>query len=199
MDATAVTPEIVQAIPEWLQYVITAISALVTTMLVPFLHRKAEAARLEGVKHVYDANLSRAEQRKLVSDRLKSFVLRHAAIFAEQRFPALARKIKAGGFVGVNKEVIIEQIKAEMRVWGADLKKEAIDYFNGQGIDLVAEIGDKYLDDFVRWAADRVSPFPGRETAVAILQDNATDWLLEKGVDYLRNKMNSNAHGNPTN
>ena len=58
---------------------------------------------------------------------------------------------------------------------------------------VLAAVGDEFLDKLIERAANEVSPFPGKETAVALLTDNITDLLIEKGVDYVRAKYLSEA------
>ena len=79
-----------------------------------------------------------------------------------------------------------DAIKQELKIWGTELKNDALDYFQKQGLDLIAILGDAYLDKLIRWAADRVSPFPGKETAAALLEDELSNRLIKWGVDYTR-------------
>jgi len=193
-EAASNTPAAVaEIVPFWAQILGTILAAIATVVLTPLAYKmslrqdaevrkaeaEAEAAKAAGT---YNAMM----QRKLLSERLKAFLLRAAANISERRFPELARNIKAGMFSLHDKEASRLAIKAELRKWGADLKQQAVDYFEDQGIDLVEEFGDKALDHLIEWAANKVSPFPGKETAVAMLQDNVSDLLIEKGVGAIR-------------
>ncbi len=47
-------------------------------------------------------------------------------------------------------------------------------------------MGDKALTELISAAASRVSPFPGKETAVELLDDKVVPLLLNYGVDWVR-------------
>jgi hypothetical protein len=117
--------------------------------------------------------------RELLVADLKHFLLDWCSNKVEQEMPLLAAQV-------LTKKLDKDAIKAKLKVWGAEAKAAAIDYFKTQGLELVALVGDKYLDDAIRWAADRVSPFPGKETAVALATDKYSNWLVDKGVEWAR-------------
>ena len=151
----------------------------ITMFLLPFLKRKSAAAAAEAVK-------SNVEGRGVLADRAKAFLFGEAGRIAEKEFPKLAGDILAGKFKGDGKWSAVKDV---MKSWGVILKKDAIDYFGNQGIDLVAALGDKFLDKLIMRAADAVSPFPGKETAVELLTGTASDMLFKKGVEWTRAKF----------
>ena len=174
------------ATPQWLEIVLAGLGALLTYFLVPFLRRKGLAAKAEGAAHEAAAANSTISARGLLVSRLQEFLYGSAAAIAEKRFPQLAETIKAKG---LNKN----EIKKQLRLWGGDLKQDAQVYFDNQGIDLVKAVGDDALDSLIERAANKVSPFPGRDTAKELLKSHISDWLVNKGVDwvkmrYLRNE-----------
>ena len=109
------------------------------------------------------------------------FTDRSAAAIAEKRFPQLAETIKSKGLNA-------DEIKKELRMWGGDLKQEAQVYFDNQGIDLVKAVGDDALDSFIERAANKVSPFPGLDTAKELLKNKVSDFLIDKGVDWVKSR-----------
>ncbi len=172
--------------------VLGLVSMAVTAFLVPYLRNKSKAAQAEADKMTAEAGKAVAEGAKanvegrgtLVA-RLKSFLWGEAAGIAEKEFPKLANQIIAGHFKGDGKT---DKVKAVLRSWGQTLKEDAIEYFNIQGINIVAALGDKFLDKLIARAANAVSPFPGKDTAVEMLTEKVSNALVEKGVDWIRGK-----------
>lgn len=175
-------------IPVWLQAVLTVVSSLVTLILIPFLRNKAAAAAAEVTSHEMSAVTNVMTQRQIISERLKSFLLRNAARIAEKKWPVLATEIATGN---IQKPDVV---KGVLREWGDELKADAIDYFKNQGIELVEAVGDKYLDQFVEWAANSTSPFVGKETAVEVLKGKVSNLIIEKGVGWIREKYLRDGH-----
>lgn len=159
--------------PLWAQISYVVLMALVTMFLVPYLKRLAEKARA-------DADASGQSAKDTLLNRLKQLALDQAAVIAERRFPDIAAKL-------LKKKMSAEEVKAELRTWGQELKVSLVDYFKREGIDLVEVLGDKMLDDVIRWAADKTSPFPGKDTAVTLLVDDWSNKLVKFGVDWVRN------------
>lgn len=180
----AVVPVSDAAIPLWVQVVVVLVNALVAAVLIPFLRSKQLAAEAETKSHSERTDLTSMEKRQLLSERLKSFLLREAGNTVEKRFPTIANDVLMG------KLRTKEEIKPLLYGMGADLKKAAVSYFGIQGIDLAAEVGDQFLDGLIRWAADRVSPFPGKETAVAFLEHSISDMVVKRGVEYVKGQFN---------
>jgi hypothetical protein len=175
-DAVAAVPD-APSLTWWQQILIGLfglVSTLATAMLVPYLRAKAAASNALAD----DASMS--TRQKLV-ERLKGYIWGQAAAFVERDFPVIAKKIVAGELRTA------DQIKGVLKTLGVELKNDAIAYFKTQGVDLLEEFGEKFLDDLIRRAADAVSPFPGKETAVALLSDGAKN-LLAYGVHYCDEK-----------
>jgi hypothetical protein len=165
--------------PWWAQLVYAAVTALVGMFAVPYLARKAQAAKEERDKLRAEGLANGIQARHVLVSDLKRFLWDYCAILLEKRLPKLLPVILASKMDGT-------AIKEELRTWGSDAKAAAIEYFQTQGLDIVALVGDAYLDKAVRWAADRVSPFPGKDTAVQLAEAKYTNWIVEKGVDYVR-------------
>lgn len=173
MDATAA----VSGGPWWVQLIYVALAAIMSVIASPWLLRKAAEAKAKAT----DASLS--ARRQLLS-MVQQYLYIEASNFAEKRFPELAQWVVASG-CSKDKDCI-SILKSRLREWGEDLKYRAVEHFRKQGLDVVAALGDDMLDDFIESAANHVSPFPGADTAKALLQDHVSDWLINKGVDYAR-------------
>ena len=188
-EAPAAAPAVAPAaaattneLPAWLQALISVIGLAITAFLVPFLKRKAEAAKAEAKRQSAQATEHDINSRGILVSRLKQFLWGSAEAMAEKKFPELAAKIKNGELNGK------EAIKKELYGWGGTLRDDAMSYFGNQGVDVVAAVGDDFLDKLIERAANKVSPFPGKETAKVLLQEHASDWLIEHGVDWVRQK-----------
>lgn len=161
--------------PWWIQAVYAAVAALVAVFLVPYLKRKADAAKAEASKADLDT-------KEAFLGSVKAMLLDEAGNIAEQRFPILAEIVK-------NKKLAASDVKDELRMWGKDLRERARDFFAHQGVDLIAKIGDNRLDSLIRSAADRVSPFPGKDTAVTLLTERWSNKIVERGIDWVRDRF----------
>lgn len=169
------------SLPAWIEILVAALSTLVVTFLVPFLRRKGLAAKAERDAHEASAANSTISARGLLVSRLQEFLYGSAAAIAEKRFPILASKI-------VEKNMSKKEVKLELRKWGSMLKEDAYIYFGHQGIDLAKTVGGEWVGKMIERAANKVSPFPGRETAKELLKSKVSGWLIDKGVDWVKMK-----------
>lgn len=167
--------------PWWVQIVYAVVTALVGVVALPYLARKAQAAKQEVEKLRAEGLANGVQARHILVADLKRFLIDYCSTLLEKRLPNILPKIVSG-------QLSAAAIKDILHEWGAWAKAAAKTYFQEQGLDIVALIGDAYLDQAVRWAADRVSPFPGKETAVQLAETKYTNWIVEKGVDYVRDQ-----------
>ena len=209
MDATQM---MLEGTPLWVQIAYLVIAALVGALLIPYLKQKAAAAKAERDKFDAErralgaaadtavANLDRirADTNKIESEvtvvtrngveelasQVEEFLHMRAADIAERRFPVLCQKVLADG-LGKND---VQTVKDELRSWGKELKEEALSFFKVLGLDLLDEFGDKYLDQLIEHVANRVSPFPGKDTAVELLTSKGPNWIINRGVQVVRHK-----------
>lgn len=172
--AQAAPIDVLEGQPLWTQIVYATVTALVAMFVLPYLKRLSEKARAE-------ADSSNQGAKETLLFRVKAIAADLAANIAEQRFPVLAAKL-------ATTRLSVVEIKAEMKTWGIDLRTKLVEYFKREGIDLLETVGDSMLDEVVRWAADKVSPFPGKDTAVTLLQDEWTNRLAKFGTDWVRSK-----------
>ena len=168
--------------PLWAQAVYAIVVALVGTLLVPYLNnkRKEAAAAIAALNARFATD--QIEAGALLLEQVKMFLLERAACIAEKEFPKIAADVLAGN---MDKE----RIKTALKGYGGDVKSEAIRYFKEQrGLDILAAVGDKQLDNLIALVANRVSPFPGKDSAVEFLKTTASNLLIEKGVGFVRHK-----------
>lgn len=171
----------------WVTIVTAVVMGLITVFLLPWLRQQANKARAEAEKAKSESTGAQLSNKDLLIAQAKAFALDFAASIAEKRFPALAQKIKDGAL-----KANVDTLKEELRSWGAVLKDKIIEHFKEQGVDIVVALGDKYLDDLIEWAANKVSPFPGKDTAKALLTEwdgKALEFLATKGVEWVKNRV----------
>lgn len=166
--------------PWWAGLVMTLVTVAILPFLKQYLSAQAAAANEQAKLHQIDASKSLIEQKGLIMERLKAYLWGTAAAIVEKRAPDLCRRVMAGQLKTA------DQVKDELRAWGIDLKDQAIYYFKTQGVDLVATFGHAAIDNLIERAANAVSPFPGKETAVALLKDGVAPLLLDKGVEWMK-------------
>jgi len=153
--------------------VLGAIGFILVTYIVPILntYRKSVEEKLKT------ENLDNKDKIKL---SLTNYLSMEAQNIVERGYPKIAEKIRSGEISG------LDDIKKELYAYGIGLKNKAIKHFTGEGIDLVAEVGDDYIDKAIEYVVNKVSPFPGRDTAKELLTGKVTDMLINFGVEYVR-------------
>ncbi len=172
-----------ESVPMWLQVIMGLLGLVITRYAVPLLAKKNEEAAAAIKKAEADTANAQQSTRSILMGRVKSFLLGEAQRVLERDVLGLVQEIKDGK-IPKSKEAI----KHKLYGLGKNMKSDAIEYFGTQGVDLVGAVGDKFLDKLVDRAADAVSPFPGKETAVELLKDKVTDKLLEKGMSWVKDR-----------
>lgn len=155
------------------QLIISMLCTVVVPFVIQYLRAAAEHKRQDAAK-------AGVQRKTIILDQVEGFVFDAAANIAEKRFPILAKKVVAGELTNS------AQVHEELKSWGEDLKGQATEFFSNQGVDIAKEVGTEGLDKMIETAANRVSPFPGMETAKTLLKDQVAPMLAEKGVDYVR-------------
>lgn len=144
---------------------------LITTFLVPWLRQQAQKAAADAQTSKFALG--------------KQLALQITANYAERHLPAIASNIQERLKKG--EAVSKEWVKMLLYKMGEDAREELKTALAERGIDWITDFGSAGLDRLLRWAADRVSPFPGKETAVELLGSGGSA-LLEKGVAWLRDR-----------
>lgn len=155
-----------------LPIVLSVVGLVLTGFLIPWLRKMAAKAQTEATQ-------AQVETGAAIFERVKGFVFRRVSDLIEDEYPKIAAQVVAGT---LDKDAI----KSQLYALGAGLKQEAIDYFNGQGIDVVKQMGDDALDKLIRSAANMLSPFPGKATAVVLAETTVSNLIVDKGVEWAR-------------
>lgn len=153
--------------------VITVLGIIIARYAVPWLNGLSEKAKAE----IENKEL---ETREHLVYMAKNFIYENAQNIVEREFPTIAEKILRGELKDKN------DIKLELYRLGSILKTETITVFAKQNINIVAEVGNEFLDYLIETAANQVSPFPGKETAVEFLKKGVAKSIITKGVNYVR-------------
>ncbi len=174
------TSTVVADQPWYVQLIVGVVTTLITFYLIPYLKSQADVARAQVQAHQIDMNKSLIDQKSTLYEMAKDFALTRAASIGERRWPIIAQKI-------LSKQInTIADVKDELKVWHEDLRKDMIAFFTAQNIDIVEKLGVNTLNQLIEYAANMVSPFPGKETAVAVLENNVAQTIIDRGVEYMR-------------
>lgn len=178
--AQTTQPSLTGVAPWWAELVGSVVTFVLMYVFLPWINSLRKQAEAKAAEANAKADESVESRRDVLISRLRVFLLDHAAAMAEKNFPVLAKMVIEG------KLKTAAKVRAVMVQWGAQLRDEAVKYFEDQGTNLDDEVGDAYIDSMIEIVANAVSPFPGVETSKALLQNNMSDLLIKKGVDWMR-------------
>lgn len=183
----AADPVAAESSPWYMNGLTALFMSAITYFVIPFLKAKSLAASEEAKLHVFNQQKSITEQKVAFFDMVRAYIFTRAEAIGEKQWPLLCKKI-------VSKQInTVTDVKAELYLWHQTLRDEVVAFFKTQNIDVLGELGTKTVDQWIESAANEVSPFPGKETAVAVLEDNVANTLIEKGVEWMKSYLNSTA------
>lgn len=163
------------------ELVVLAVTVVLTYLVIPLLRRyraklEAEIADIEQHRSYYNVSTNR-----LAVARLQEFLNGNAQRIARANYPHLAARL-------LDDETMRDRdaIKNELYEWGSLLRRNAIEYFANQGIDVVRLVGSDYLDALISRAADEAGPYPGKSTSAVLCDVKEADRLARLGVDAVR-------------
>lgn len=165
---------------DWKSIILSIVGLVITSLLLPLMKSWINASKAKADALNAEADHADMDRGRLLLDRVKAYLWGTAAAIMEEQAPDIARDIIAGELSTA------DAIKSRLYSMGQLLKSQAIEYFRGQGIDLIEELGHQGIDNLIRRAADAVSPFPGKETAVELLKNGVANKLLDYGVDWVK-------------
>jgi len=169
------------SLPGWAQALIGLISIAISTFLTAFLKNKAKEANANAKKAEFDASKSLLEQKNfLINNRLMPFLWNTAAYLTEERIPIYLDRLQGGASWDSIKDDLV-----------GELKNLAIKKFAAEGIDIVEAIGEDALVGLINRALVEKLPIPnGFKDPAKFLVEKAGGWLTDKGVAWVRNKVN---------
>lgn len=167
---------IAEGAPWWASLIALIITVIVAPFVTNFFKAKADAAKA-------DIDLAKMTKKERMVSSLKVYALERAAAYSEKEMVTISQMIISG------KLTQVEAIKDYLRKLGKNLKDDLIIFVkDSYGMDLIEEMGNKYVDELIEAVANRVSPFPGKDTAVALLQggaDKVVRYGINKADEYL--------------
>lgn len=187
VTAVASEPSLLQNIGSldfWVKTLAMIFGTLWSLWLLPFLKGKVAAQKqdmqLNAAKYAIDTSKSLVEQKGALLAQAKLFAEEHALSIANTNFPKLAADIASGKYKDPG------FVKAVLYSWGQGLENDMVAYFKTSNIDIIAVLGQKTVDTLIDSAAAKVSPFPGKDVAVEMLESNVVPMLLNYGVNWVR-------------
>ena len=160
--------------------IVPLVAVVIAGFLLPFLRQKAGESRARAGEIEKKADRTEIENRKLLEEQVKAYAYDAAGGIVEREYPKIAARVVSGDLKSA------DDVKAMLHQFGSDLRAEIVSTFDDRGYDLAKALGEQSLDRIVEWAANKTSPFPGKDTAVEFLTGRASKWLVEKGVDWVR-------------
>lgn len=124
------------------------------------------------------ATKERDEDQSLLRNQLRLGALDIAQTLAERSLPIIAQAVEDGEIKDV------QSAKAALYEIGRIGREELRAIYP----DIARRLGDRAIDQALRYAADNVNPFPGKDTAKALLSGGAKR-LLELGIDLADDKL----------
>lgn len=168
----------------WVGIIAAALATLWSVLLYPYLQKKISESQATAQAVQIDMSKSLVAQKGAILSQAITFAETHALSIANTQFPTLAAKVAAG------KLKTSADVKAELYSWGDVLKADLITYFNTSNIDVIKVLGEKTIDGLIDAAAAKVSPFPGKEVAVELLEKNVAPLLVNYGVTWVQKYYN---------
>ena len=174
--AAEAVPEAAEASGEpggWVSILIAVLATVVVPFITNYLKKAAEAKKAE-------LDVAGLDKKQKIAVLVQAYALERAEAYAERDILTLAKMIAMGEIKDT------EKVKAYLKGLGARLRDDLVVFAKEQfGVDLLAEYGAKLVDGWIESAANRVSPFPGKDTAEALLKGGANS-LVKHGVKRLQ-------------
>ena len=156
------------------------LATIITSVWIPAIRRWARKNRAEEEASNANRRLSEQQTLALLSQRVKVTILNLAELTADREFPKLAQSIHD------QKIRSAWEVKEVLHSWAHLVRQSIYAQYAAQDVNLSHTLGDFWVHDAIDRAAVEVSPFPGKDTAVALLSGGAEE-ILKYGVDYVRN------------
>lgn len=119
---------------------------------------------------------AKSELYKLLKEKTEDIVRN----LMEAEYAKVAQKVKNGELKTK------EQVKQELYRLGQQAKLLIKESMSKEELKTLGGHADGELDKLIRAAADKVSPFPGKETAASLLENRVSDMLIDKGLDHVK-------------
>lgn len=181
-SADQVQPIEIPGAPWWANMLLTLVMAFVIPVVGWYLQKMLKAQIKNSEAKLENENLTRAER---LEERFKQFALMRAASFVERDFFELAKYTVKRLEKGDDASEVGAAVKNKLLGLADRIKSDAQEHFGREDIDIVEELGERKMAQIIEWAANQVSPFPGKPTVESMLTGGA-DKLLKRGTAWVR-------------
>ena len=164
--------QLLNNLPYWLQIAISAVVVLCGPFVVPFLKQKAAAAKSANETESYQ------RYRDLVKD-VRGYIDESVERVNNRYLPQLAQEI-------LDDELGVEEIRDRLYSWGDGLRDEVFTAFDAMGVNLSSVVDDETMDEWIRTAVDKLSPFGGQNTAQKLANKDAATKIRDGGPKEIR-------------
>lgn len=186
VEAAPEIPAAPEGAPWWVQAIWPVLFATIIPFIIKFLNKKsAEHQALADAHNAEEAGILGNIKNEFLDKRLIPFLYNAGAHIAETKLPAIIVDASDGG--GFEWKKHMSDLKGE-------LKDLAIDKFKNEGLDLVEELGDKYLESLIERAIVKAVPFLP-EVVRPVVEDKADDvgdfvgnLIVDKGFGYVKDR-----------
>jgi hypothetical protein len=169
---------------QWLSIVMAILTTVVIPFLVKFLNKKAEETKVKAENAKLEGNSILADARnKFLDKRLIPFLYETASHTAAVNLPVIVKDSMDGGDFDWKNH--LSKLKDEI----LDLTKAK---FATEGIDIVANVGEEYLDNLLDRALAKAIPFlPEVTHSVAKesgdkITDGISQAIVKGGLEYAK-------------
>ena len=186
MAAPIAAPVVPDGAPWWAQIAVNAIWMILVALLIPllkhWLEKRAENEKAQAKMATSQTALSDISTQSVITTELKIYLYEAAQAILEREFLDIVRKVASGQ---LNTP---ELVKAELYKLGDILHERAVLHFKSRGVDIIQVVGESYLNALIEQAANKVSPFQGRESSKALLEPGVSNDLLTNGIQPIQVK-----------
>ncbi len=177
-----VQPIEIPGAPWWANMLLTLVMVFVIPVVGWYLQKMLKAQIKNSEVRLENENLTRAER---LEERFKRFALMRASGFVERDFFEIAEYTVDRLEKGDDATQVGVAVKDKLTGLADRIKADAQAHFGREDIDIVEELGETKITQIIEWAANQVSPFPGKPTVESMLTGGA-DKLLKRGTAWVR-------------
>ena len=170
----------VQQPSRWIEIAGVVIGFIITGIIVPLLGKYLASKAALNKASASKENITTKQR---ISYILKDFALETCQKFNDKYLPTIARRIK-------DKEITTKKdIKELLYDIGTKARAELVEFGKREGVDMLKTYGADGIKHIIDYAAAKTSPFPGKDTAIELLEGSGADFIIEKGAAFLGNKL----------
>lgn len=160
----------------WVTILLAVLGTIVVPYITNYLKKASDAKKVE-------LEVSGLDKKEKIKISLQAFAFERAEAYVEKDFLVLAKMIAMGEIKDMDK------VKDYLKGLGSRLRDDLIVYAKEQfDVDIIADYGSKVVDGWIESVANRVSPFPGKDTAEALLKGGAQK-LIDNGVKRVQSMV----------